>query len=93
MLYLRVKYEQGDHGAQNGGVVEYGGADEGAVPLVGLGFLAVGHPSLGPRVRKVDDEDQLYQNEEKASDHAEVHPGRTERALRDEERPDYASDH
>ena len=50
-------------------------------------------PALGPGVGKVDDENQLDEDEGEAAEQPEVHPGGAEGAVRDEECADAAADH
>ena len=43
---------------------------------------------LSPGVCKIDDEDKLNQDEEEGASEAKVHPGWSERSVRNEERSD-----
>ena len=76
-----------------GGKVEHSGDGEESVePVLAVVVAVVVLPGLGPGVGKVDDEDELDDDEHEAADHAEVHPGGPEVAVGDEEGADAAGD-
>lgn len=83
-----AKYDAGDgyH------VQEDGGAHQGAEPSFALGFVHLGFPALAPRVRKVDDEDELDQDEDERPHHTKDTPHSFESSKGDEESSDDDSD-
>ena len=60
---------------------------------ISLSYLfVVFPPALCPAVCKVYDENKLDDDEHEATDHPEVHPGRPEAPVRNEERPNPSGD-
>ena len=68
-----VDVEEDDAG-DDPGVHEAGDEEEGHQPVLALGLLVLAHPDLCPGVGKVDDEDELDEDEEEGADEPEVHP-------------------
>ena len=68
-----VDVEEDDAG-DDPGVHEAGDEEEGDQPVLALRLLVLAHPDLGPGVGKVDDEDELDEDEEEGADEPEVHP-------------------
>ena len=65
---------------------------QGSLPTSAFCFFVIPHPSFSPRVGEIDYQNQLDQNEAKATDHSKYHPDVTKRASRDEESADHSSD-
>ena len=61
-------------------------------PTLAIRFFVVSNPSFGPRVSKVNDQNQLDQNEAKATNHSKYHPDVTKRATWDEEGANHSPD-
>ena len=66
--------------------------EEGVEPVLTVVVAMVVLPGLCPGVGKVDDEDELDDDEHEAAEHAKVHPGGAEVAVGDEEGSDAAGD-
>ena len=77
---------------EGGEVEDAGDGEESVEPVLAVVVAVVVLPGLGPGVGKVDDEDELDDDEHEAADHAEVHPGGPEVAVGDEEGSDAAGD-
>lgn len=82
-----------EHDDSNSSSVEEHGEEEQTVVVLTLTILELLDPRLVPRVDKVDDENKLNDNEEKAADEAEVHEDLLEGAVaRDVESADEQTD-
>ena len=66
--------------------------EEGVEPVLVVAAAVIILPGFGPGMGKVDDEDELDNDEHEASYHAEVHPCGPEAAVRDEKGSDAAGD-
>ena len=84
--------EHEDHGGDGANEHEAGAGEERAQPALGVLLLVVGIPGLCPAVRKVDDQDELDQDEEESANQAEPHPDSAEGAVWDPEGGDHAGD-
>lgn len=78
--------------AQGQDVKEAGEGEEGVEPVLIAGVVVVGLPILGPRVSKVNDENQLNQDKGQATNQTKVHPSMSKAAMRDEEGANHAKD-
>ena len=70
----RVVDVEEDDGGEGARVHGPGGREECGQPALGVRLLVVAHPGLGPGVSKVDDQDQLDQDEDEGAHEADVHP-------------------
>ena len=77
---------------EGGEVEDSGDGEEGVEPVLTVVVAMVVLPRLCPGVGKVDDEDELDDDEHEAADHAKVHPGGAKVAVGDEEGSDAAGD-
>ena len=66
--------------------------EEGVEPVLVVAAAVIILPGFGPGMGKVDDEDELDDDEHEASDHTEVHPCGPKVAVGDEKGSDAASD-
>ena len=74
-----------DDGDQGEDVEEAGGCQQSVEPVGVVRVLVLVGPTLSPAVSKVYDENKLDDDEEKSSDHPEIHPRWAEIAVRNEE--------
>ena len=77
---------------ERGKVEHSGDGEEGVEPVLTVVVAMVVLPRFCPGVGKVDDEDELDDDEHEAADHAKVHPGGAKVAMGDEEGSDASGD-
>ena len=83
----------GQDDPDEGGKVEHPrDGEEGVEPVLTVVVAMVVLPRFCPGVGKVDDEDELDDDEHEAADHAKVHPGGAKVAVGDEEGSDASGD-
>jgi hypothetical protein len=85
---LSVEVEEQDDADEREDVLDEGGRHQSPEPALRLGFFVVSDPDVSPVVRKVNDEDELDENEGETAKHSDPHHPRSEIAILDEERAD-----
>ncbi len=83
--HRRVVDVEQDNTDQSQDVVQKGERQQPSVPRLRIGLLKLLHPTLGPGMGKVDNQDQLDHDKQEPTDEAKVHPSLAKVALGYEE--------